>query len=56
LRQADDDAESGPRGLSEQQIRALFAEGFVLAEMVRGETAVLDQPVWASAWFYFTRQ
>ncbi len=56
LRQADDDPENGPRGLPEEQIRSLFAEEFELEQMVRGETAVPDQPIWSSAWFYFRRQ
>jgi SAM-dependent methyltransferase len=50
------DAEHGPRGLPAQRIKALFADGFALERFVPGETAVEDQPVWASAWFYFRRQ
>ncbi|MCP4426199.1 MAG: class I SAM-dependent methyltransferase [Chloroflexi bacterium] len=56
LRQLNEAVESGPRGLPEEQIRALFAEGFVLEKVERGETAVPDQPIWPSAWFYFRRQ
>lgn len=50
------DTENGPRGLPVQTIKSLFADGFDLEQFVRGETAVEDQPVWASAWFYFRRQ
>jgi SAM-dependent methyltransferase len=50
------DSESGPRGLPEQTIKALFADGFDLEQFVPGETVVEDQPVWSSAWFYFQRQ
>lgn len=49
------DTENGPRGLPQAQIKALFAEGFMLEKFVLGETTVEDQPVWSSAWFYFRR-
>ncbi len=50
------DSESGPRGLPEQTIKALFADGFELEQFIPGETIVEDQPVWSSAWFYFRRR
>ena len=56
LTDPDRDSESGPRGLPELTIKALFAEGFVLEKFIPGETVVEDQPVWSSAWFYFRRQ
>lgn len=56
LYEPDGDAESGPRGVPEHTVRQLFADGFELEQFVPGETAVEDQPVWASAWFYFRRE
>lgn len=56
LRQPDADPENGPRGIPERVVRRLFAQGFVLEQVERGETLVEDQPVWASAWFLFRRQ
>jgi cyclopropane fatty-acyl-phospholipid synthase-like methyltransferase len=55
LKQVEAESEEGPRGLPEAVIRALFAEGFELERYESGETAVPDQPVWSSAWFYFRR-
>ena len=56
LAEPDADPGSGPRGLAEQTIRTLFADGFELEQFIPGETTVEDQPVWASAWFYFRRK
>lgn len=48
--------ENGPRGVPDTSIRELFAEGFVLERVEQGETQVEDQPVWASAWYWFRRR
>jgi hypothetical protein len=48
-------AEDGPRGVPQQVIKTLFADGFELERFVPGETTVEDQPVWSSAWFYLRR-
>lgn len=56
LADPDHDSDSGPRGVPEQTIKALFADGFELEQFVPGETVVEDQPVWSSAWFYFRRE
>ncbi len=55
LRTESADPENGPRGVPDALIRELFAEGFVLQQVERGETQVEDQPVWASAWYWFRR-
>lgn len=55
LKQGEPESEEGPRGLPEPVIRTLFADGFLLERCDFGETAVTDQPVWPSAWFYFRR-
>ncbi|MEJ2748783.1 MAG: methyltransferase domain-containing protein [Anaerolineae bacterium] len=43
LQEPDQDAESGPRGVPEQAVKALFADGFDLEQFVPGETAVEDR-------------
>lgn len=55
LSDPDRESESGPRGLPEETIKALFADSFELEQFIPGETVVEDQPVWSSAWFYFRR-
>ncbi|MFQ5419870.1 MAG: SAM-dependent methyltransferase [Anaerolineae bacterium] len=47
--------DSGPRGVPDVLIQALFVDGFVLTKMESGETKVEDQPVWTSAWYWFRR-
>lgn len=56
LADPDRDSDSGPRGVPEQTVKTLFADGFELEQFIAGETVVEDQPVWSSAWFYFRRQ
>ncbi|MCB9445666.1 MAG: class I SAM-dependent methyltransferase [Ardenticatenaceae bacterium] len=48
--------DKGPRGIPEQTVKTLFANGFDLERFIPGETTVEDQPVWSSAWFYFRRK
>jgi SAM-dependent methyltransferase len=56
LAEGDQDTNNGPRGVPEHLVKSLFAEGLALERFIPGETTVEDQPVWASAWFYFRRK
>lgn len=55
LRGADEPADEGPRGIPEQTVWALFADGFKLERFERGMTQVEDRPAWESGWFWYRR-
>lgn len=53
------DAEAAPdarRWLDEPRLRGLFAQGFTLERVEYGETTVLNNPTWRSAWFWWRRR
>jgi SAM-dependent methyltransferase len=50
-----DAEEDGRRGLDPDRLRNLFADGFTLAALEEGRTAMVAQPPWPSAWFRFRR-
>ena len=50
------DGEEIARWIKEPELRALFADGFLLSQVDHGITQVPDRPPWPSAWFYFQRR
>ncbi len=45
----------GPRWIAEDELLALFDDGFVLQHAEYGMTQVEDRPPWRSAWFTYRR-
>lgn len=43
------------RWMDENDLRTIFAEGFVITRLEHGTTQVGDQAPWRSAWFWFER-
>lgn len=52
----DEIVEDKPRGITENEIMALFAPGFVLERVEFGWTQVEDKPPWQSGWFWWRRK
>jgi cyclopropane fatty-acyl-phospholipid synthase-like methyltransferase len=55
IRGPESDESVDPPGLTENTIRSLFADRFVLEKVERGETYIDNDTSWASAWFWFRR-
>ena len=55
LGDADDVEEDGPRWIREDELLALFSDGFILQHAEYGVTQVEDRPPWRSAWFTYRR-
>ncbi len=55
LQQDGAENQEEPPGLTERDVRALFAEGFVLDRVAHGETQLPDGSSWASSWFWYRR-
>ncbi|MCA9932851.1 MAG: hypothetical protein KC415_02945, partial [Anaerolineales bacterium] len=49
------DVEGDGRWIDEQDLLALFSDGFTLEKVEHGTTQVEDRPAWHSAWFWFRR-
>jgi cyclopropane fatty-acyl-phospholipid synthase-like methyltransferase len=49
----ESDASDGPRGLEEQQLQAIFADGFDLVWSEIGRTEMANHSAWSSGWFRF---
>ena len=56
LRQEGENVEDGPRGLTEEAVRALFEPDFELKRVERGETHADESPPWPSAWYWFQKK
>lgn len=53
--QATPDDAQRRRWVRDEDLRALFSQGFVLDEVIYGQTQVNDQEPWRSAWYWFRR-
>ena len=56
LRDGADPSPEAARWIADDDLGALFLEGFVLQEAVLGVTQVADNPPWRSGWFTYRRR